>query len=101
MMDLDAFRASQEANKPPDGLTDSLLALWCAAKGDWRQAHEIVQRAGEAGDTAADWVHAYLHRVEGDLSNAGYWYRRSGRAAADGLLEAEWTAIATALLKRS
>ena len=100
-MDFAAFCASQEAETPPDGLTDPLLALWHAAKGDWRRAHEIVQRAGEAGDTAADWVHAYLHRVEGDLSNAGYWYRRSGQAEADGPLEAEWTAIATVLLKRS
>ena len=100
-MDLAAFRATQNRDTPPGGLTDPLLALWCAAKGDWRRAHEIVQRAGEAGDSTADWVHAYLHRVEGDTSNARYWYRRSGQAEADGSLEEEWAAISTALLKRA
>ena len=100
-MDLAAFRASRDGDTPPDGLTDPLLALWHAAKGDWRQAHEIAQRAGAAGDSDADWVHAYLHRVEGDTSNAGYWYWRSRQAEAKGPLEEEWAAISTVLLERS
>jgi len=70
-------------------------ALWWAAKGDWDAAHKIVM--GEDGADAA-WVHAYLHRVEGDLANAGYWYRTAGKPVAKGPLEAEWEAISGALL---
>jgi len=72
-----------------------LAALWWAAKGGWDRAHKIVQDE-ETADAA--WVHAYLHRIEGDLGNAGYWYRRAGRPVAEGSLEAEWEAIASALL---
>ena len=54
-----------------------LAALWWAAKGEWDKAHEIVQ---DEDDADAAWVHAYLHRVEGDLGNAGYWYRRAGKS---------------------
>jgi hypothetical protein len=93
-MDLETFRASLDAAKPPK-VSGPLRALWHAAKGDWNRAHEIVQ--DEEGADAA-WVHAYLHRVEGDLSNAGYWYRRAGRPATKDSLELEWTAIAEGLL---
>ena len=65
--------------------------LWWAAKGDWDQAHKIVHGRRRARDAA--WVHAYLHRVEGDLPNAGYWYRTAGKPVATGALEAEWDAI--------
>ena len=65
------------------------------ASGDWDRAHELAQSAkGKPGD----WVHAYLHRVEGDLSNAGYWYRRAGQPAHGGELAAEWDEISAALL---
>lgn len=80
---------------PPDGLAGPLLALWWDARGDWTRAHEAAQ-ANEDADSA--WVHAYLHRKEGDLPNAGYWYRRAGRPAAQGPLDREWGAIAAALL---
>jgi hypothetical protein len=97
-MDLAAFRASLKRTAPPAGVARPLAALWHAAKGSWDDAHKIAQdREGEAD---YDWVHAYLHRVEGDLSNAGYWYRRCKRAPATGSLDAEWTAIAEALLAR-
>ncbi len=99
-MDLHDFRSSRDADAPPSGLSAALEAIWHAAKGNWDQAHGIVQAAGEAGDRDADWVHAYLHRVEGDLSNAGYWYRRSKRPEATGTLDDEWTAITTELLGR-
>jgi hypothetical protein len=80
---------------PPADLSPALQALWHDARGDWHRAHECVQSEND-GDGA--WVHAYLHRKEGDLSNAGYWYRKAGKPAASGPLEAEWDALAEALL---
>ena len=76
------------ANAAPEGdLTPPLVALWWAAKGDWDAAHKIVQ---DESDKDAAWVHAYLHRVEGDLGNAGYWYRQAGRTVAKDTLQTEW-----------
>ncbi len=83
---------------PPPGLAAPLQALWWAAKGDWARAHKLVM--DDAGAEAA-WVHAYLHRVEGDPGNAGYWYRQAKRTPATGALDAEWDAIATTLLGES
>ncbi len=94
-MDLDALLASLGTAAPPDGLALPLQALWWERKGDWTKAHEAAQAAE---DPEGAWVHAYLHRVEGDLDNARYWYRRAGKKAASGPLEAEWAAIAAALL---
>jgi hypothetical protein len=94
-MTLDEFRASLTAGSPPSGLTPPLEALWHDAKGDWTRAHSLAQQV-ESVDGA--WVHAYLHRKEGDLGNAGYWYRRAGRSKASMSLEEEWAAIAEALL---
>jgi hypothetical protein len=89
------FKASLPGDAPAAELDAPLAALWWAAKGDWNGAHKIVQ--DEASAEAA-WVHAYLHRVEGDLGNAGYWYRQAGKPAASGSLETEWEAIVSALL---
>jgi hypothetical protein len=97
-MDLAAFRASLEADAPPQGAPLALQALWHDAKGDWDAAHA---RAQEQDDAAGAWVHAYLHRKEGDFANAGYWYRRAGRPAANEALEAEWETIVGALLAGS
>ncbi|HET9222136.1 MAG TPA: hypothetical protein VFO07_06515 [Roseiflexaceae bacterium] len=94
-MDLAAFRASVEASTPVDHLSHALQALWHDAKGDWRTAHEHAQAQD---DRDGAWVHAYLHRKEGDLANAGYWYRRAGRPVAGESLDAEWETIAAALL---
>lgn len=94
-MDLDAFRSSLEAAEPPADLSLPLAALWQAAKGDWHAAHRLAQ--SDKSDDGA-WVHAYLHRVEGDESNAGYWYRRAGKPHAQSSHDEEWTAIVTALL---
>jgi hypothetical protein len=80
---------------PPDGMAGPLAALWWAARGDWTEAHAAAQ-AGE--DSASAWVHAYLHRVEGDLSNADYWYRRAAQPRPAMALDAEWAMIAAALL---
>lgn len=90
------FKTSAGGDKPPAGLSPPLEGLWWAAKGDWDKAHKIVQDV-ETADAA--WVHAYLHRVEGDLSNARYWYGRAKRPPADGALDAEWAAIAAELLR--
>jgi len=81
-----------------EGLSLPLQALWHDARRDWDRAHAVCQ---EAGSRDGDWVHAYLHRKEGDRSNAGYWYARAGRSmpAASTSLEAEWADIATQLLR--
>ncbi len=91
-----AFTASLSGAEPAPGLAAPLASLWWAAKGDWDRAHKTVQDDGSA---EAAWAHAYLHRVEGDLSNAGYWYRRAGRSVANDSLQAEWERIASALLE--
>ncbi len=93
-MQLDNFRDSLSKSAPPEGLGSLLRALWHDAKGDWSRAHEIVQ--DEKGRDAA-WVHAYLHRKEGDPANANYWYRRAGKPACMASLEDEWEALAAAL----
>lgn len=94
-MKMADFKASLSAAAPAPDLAAPLAALWWAAKGHWDEAHRLVQ--DEAGASAA-WVHGYLHRVEGDLGNAGYWYRRAGQPAASGTMETEWERIASALL---
>jgi hypothetical protein len=94
-MTLDVFKRSTHDAAPPEKLSLALEALWWAKKGDWHRAHVLVQ--DDLGREAA-WVHAHLHRVEGDLDNARYWYRRAGRSAASDALELEWESIAAALL---
>jgi hypothetical protein len=94
-MDLAAFRASLAAAAPPQGLGPAVAALWWDGKGDWGKAHALAQ-TDEGGD--GDWVHAYLHRKEGDLGNAGYWYRRARNPTSRASLAEEWAAIAAALL---
>jgi hypothetical protein len=96
-MTLAEFKHATAKARPPAGLPPPLVALWWAAKGDWDKAHGIVMKE-ESRDAA--WVHAYLHRVEGDEGNAGYWYRQARRSAASGPLDAEWDAIADALIEK-
>jgi hypothetical protein len=93
-MTLDEFRASIAAGAPP-AVAPLLLALWHDARGNWDDAHRIAQDV-DTNDGA--WVHAYLHRCEGDLENARYWYRRAGRPEAADALEQEWMRIVEALL---
>ena len=92
---MNDFCASLSGTAPAPGLEPPLAALWWAAKGQWDAAHKIVQDESTAD---AAWVHAYLHRVEGDLGNAGYWYRQAGKPVAKDSLEAEWERIVSALL---
>ncbi len=94
-MTLDAFLESLSTAEPP-ALPPPLGALWFDAKGDWNAAHKCVD---DKADPQSMWVHAYLHRKEGDLSNAFYWYRRAGREPHSGALDQEWREIAEALLR--
>jgi hypothetical protein len=89
------FKASLSGAAPAPDLDPPLAALWWAAKGRWDEAHKIVQDE-ETADAA--WVHAYLHRVEGNLGNAGYWYRQAHKPVAAGPLETEWEGIVSTLL---
>ena len=97
-MDLGEFRKSLSAKAPPAGLSRLLQALWYEAHGDWDRAHKLAQ--SQKGKVAAV-VHAYLHRKEGDLSNADYWYERAGSERPRGLLEKEWEALVAAILNRT
>ena len=94
-MTLAEFKASMKQAKPLASLAPALAALWWAGKDEWDKAHRIVMNEGSK-DCA--WVHAYLHRREGDLDNARYWYRQAGRSVATGSVPEEWTEIARTLL---
>ena len=98
-MTLNDFRDDLAASAPPAAiaaLSVPLRALWWDGKGDWTAAHDLLQNDSTG---AGSWVHAYLHRKEGDISNAGYWYRRAGQPVATGSLDEEWAAIVGALLE--
>jgi hypothetical protein len=93
-MTLEGFRECLAGARPP-AVSPLLEAMWHDAKGDWAAAHRIAQ---DVGDPHGAWVHAYLHRKEGDLSNARYWYQQAGQPSATDSLDAEWDRIVTALL---
>jgi hypothetical protein len=93
----EAFHRTLSDAAPPAALSPPLAALWWAKQGDWDSAHRLVMDEGSAH---AAWVHAYLHRVEGDLGNAHYWYAQAGRPPARGEPDDEWQAIVDALLAR-
>ena len=94
-MNLAAFKTSLDESAPPEGASPALRALWHQAKGDWHAAHRLAQ---SQSDAAGAWVHAYLHRVEGNAANAAHWYRRAGKPPATAPLKDEWDQIAAALL---
>jgi hypothetical protein len=93
-LDIESFKASLAKPDPPERLSPALEALWWDAKGDWDRAHEHAQ---ERDDQAGMRVHAYLHRKEGDQSNAEYWYRRCRTQPAIVSLDEEWEELAKAL----
>ena len=97
-MTLQEFRDSLLNDEPPRQGGFALVGLWWDAKDDWTRAHESAQQ--DEGPAGA-WVHAYLHRKEGDASNAGYWYGRAGKPPAQSSLEQEWMEIAESLLRES
>jgi hypothetical protein len=93
-MTLDEFRATLQRDEPP-AVPAPLMALWHDARGNWDTAHVVAQ---EIDGQVGAWIHAYLHRKEGDADNAGYWYERAHQPIASDSLDAEWTRITTALL---
>jgi hypothetical protein len=95
-MTPDEFQASLKAKSAPRGIAPALAALWWVKKGDWDKAHRIVM---DEGGRDAAWVHAHLHRLEGDDGNAAYWYRQAKKPVATVPIEREWDAIVAALLQ--
>ena len=89
------FQQSLSAARPPLSASIYLQALWYDARGDWNNAHTLIQ---DSDDATAAWIHAYLHRKEGDTGNAAYWYRRAGRKIPDSPLKEEWSDIVAELL---
>ncbi len=94
-MNLQEFKDSLKNDTPPAGVDLALQAMWYEAKGDWETAHNCAQ---DKDDQIGAWVHAYLHRQEGDDWNANYWYRRAGRTMPNQTLEEEWADIVESLL---
>ena len=94
-MTKDQFRAALADAKPPSQLPETLVSLWWDYKGDWDQAHFIAQNIPTVQGSA---VHAYLHRKEGVIWNADYWYGRAGRVRPDISLEAEWEQLVDEML---
>lgn len=94
-MPLDKFRRSLADEAPPEGASPALTALWHQGRGDWQAAHEAVM---SDGSKEAAWVHAHLHRVEGDESNAAYWYNRAGQPHCQEPLVSEWADLVITLM---
>ncbi len=86
-MTFDEFIASLSAASPPEKTGRLLTSLWEEKKGNWEKAHQIAQ---EVDNRDGSWIHAYLHRREGDHSNASYWYSRAGKSMPDYSLDEEW-----------
>lgn len=95
-MTLKEFKESIPSSSPVPGITPYLLSLWYDAKGDWSKAHTIIQ---DIEDENAAWIHAYLHRKEGDIGNADYWYRRAGKIRPVATLGEEWENIVKTLIE--
>jgi len=95
-MDFETYKTSLAQDAPPEGLSFAAQALWWEAKGDWHQAHQCAQKQTDAEGA---WARAYLRRVEGDLRNAGGWYRRADKTPSEVPLKEEWETIARALVK--
>lgn len=89
-MTFEDFKESLSKDSPPISLSGYLQALWFDAKGNWEKSHQIIQ---EIGDSTSAWIHAYLHRKEGDIWNADYWYRQAGRKRPAVSLQDEWELI--------
>ncbi|MCH6200614.1 hypothetical protein MMU07_13590 [Aquiflexum sp. LQ15W] len=95
-MTFSEFKASINEKNPPKGISSQLEALWYDGKGDWKRAHEL---ADGPSDKLSARVHAYLHRKEGDIWNADYWYRRADEKRPDFSLEKEWKILVDRILK--
>jgi hypothetical protein len=95
-MTFEQFSSSLSQSAPPAGIPVLLEALWYDANGDWEAAHNVAQ--SKEGTPSYDRLHAYLHRVEGDTWNAGYWYKRAGAEVFKGSLKEEWIVLVNSLL---
>jgi hypothetical protein len=93
-MNFQQFRESLSDEKPPAGISNHLLSLWYDGNNHWEQSHDIIQALE---DPDAAWIHAYLHRKEGDIWNADYWYRKAGKTRPSISLDEEWAEIVNAL----
>ena len=94
-MNLASFKQSIAAHQVPSPASVYLEALWHDAAGDWEKAHTLIQ---DLPDKSAAWIHAYLHRKEGDTWNADYWYRNAGKKRPAVSLQEEWEQLVTAFL---
>ena len=102
LMTFEQFHISLKDQAPPAGVSPALSALWWDGKGDWTRAHDIAQSVGEQGSARdAAWVHAYLHRKEGDAENSRYWYRQAGQPVPQTTLDEEWERIVLAFLSKA
>ena len=95
-MTFDQFKQSLSKSSPPSDISKYLESLWYDAKGDWERSHTIIQ---DINDHNASWIHAYLHRKEGDTWNADYWYSRAGKTRPAITLEAEWEEIVRQMIR--
>jgi hypothetical protein len=94
-MNIDIFKSSLRKDQPEPDISIYLQALWHDGKGKWDESHRLIQ---DIETNEAAWIHAYLHRKEGDIANADYWYRRAGKKRPDVSLQDEWEDIARAFL---
>lgn len=94
MQNISEFRATLEKEEVPE-VSPYLQSLWFDARGDWDKAHDIAQ---DISDSNGSWIHAYLHRKEGDNWNANYWYQRAGKVMPSKSLDEEWADLVHAFL---
>ncbi len=95
-MTVEEFTDSLKFDVPPEGLSLAVQSLWLDGKGNWKSAHDLINDEEEQLDCM--WVHAYLHRKEGDNVNAGYWYKKADKPFSKAPLEIEWETILMTLL---
>lgn len=95
-MTFQEFKNTLKDSIPLDDMDRLLVALWLDAKGEWNQAHQLAQ---SIPSSEGSWVHAYLHREEGDLGNASYWYSKAGKSMPNISLDEEWERIVKVLMK--
>ncbi len=95
--DLEWFEKSLSESNPPRDISPYLVSLWHDGKGDWDTSHDIAQ---DLDDQNGSWIHAYLHRKEGDQFNANYWYRRAGKTMPDSTLDQEWNDLVNYFLAK-
>ena len=94
-MTFDQFKNSLTQSSPPEGMAPVLQSLWYDGKGDWEMAHTLAQ---DVHTSEGSWIHAYLHRKEGDQGNASYWYRQAGKKMPSVPLDREWEDIVREIL---